>query len=177
MDRSKFLLSQAILCPEYSTKTIGHIAAADLKKVAESLELALDPSIIGIEQLYSLTGWKISGPTEVRWAFRYNDLRPRVYFARGSDQYYASHYIQQILNIILDLFPPVNRRFRYLIDVIRLSQHDTLFIYDYSSFTSILHEIRNFTASLSRYFADVVVSLVDSHRGVIQVLRMTFETC
>jgi len=76
----------------------------------------------------------------------------------------------------------VNRRSRYLIDVIRSSYEDTLFIYDYSSFTSTLHEIRNFTAALARYFDDVYVKVVDTYHGVVEVsvgqLLSTFnQTC
>jgi len=103
----------------------------------------------------------------MRSAFMYGDIRPRVYFARGPDVYYDSRYIQAIFNTILDAFPMVHRKSRYMIDVIRSSKEETLFIYDYSSFTSTLHEIRNFTSALARYFDDTYVYLFDTHFGIV----------
>lgn len=63
----------------------------------------------------------------------------------------------------------VGRKTRYLVDVIRCTSQEDLFIYDYSSFTSTLHEIRNFTAALARFFEDTFVTLVDTCHGPIQV--------
>jgi len=45
----------------------------------------------------------------------------------------------------------------------------TAFIYDYSSFTSRLHEIRNFCSKLAIFFRDTTVKVLDTHEGVMEV--------
>lgn len=124
----------------------------------------------------------LEGPTEVRWAFKYNDLRPRVYFARGPNQYYASRYIQQVFNTIIDAFPMTHRFSRFLTDIVRIAPDATLFIYDYSCFTSKLHEIRNFTSALSRFYTGTEITVIDSYEGPVtidlgQLLAEFNDTC
>jgi len=163
-------LRTTLYYPDYSNKTIGVAASRIIERFTREYDdLHVENTTRGLEILYCRSGIMIGGPTEVRWAFRFNDLRPRIYYARGPDQYYPSRYIQQIFNIIVDCFPMVHRFGRYITDIIRLSRSDTLFIYDYSAFTSKLHEIKNFTAFLSRYFSGVMVTVVDSRKGPISI--------
>jgi hypothetical protein len=116
-------------------------------------------------QVYSRTGIEISGPTEMRWAFKYTDLRPRCYYARGPSDYYASRYIQQVFNVLVDSLDSTHRHNRYFTENVRSTQDHTLFIYDYSSFTSTFHEVNNFLAALSRYFAGYQITVFDSFEG------------
>jgi hypothetical protein len=146
------------------------MAARTLQRLAEHLgEYEIESSTFGCEFLYHKYGILATGPTELRMAFKYHDLKPRVYYARGLDVYPSSRYAQPILNIIVDALPVTNRYERFLANAIQLCVSETLFIYDYASFTSRLYEIRNFMSRLAEFFSDVEIELVDSHFGIIRV--------
>jgi len=102
----------------------------------------------------------------MRSAWKYTDLKPRVYYARGPDQYYASRYIQEIFNILIDSLPITNRYLRFYHAGIRIEADDTLFIYDYSSFTSRLDEVKCFLRELAVFCRGRSVILLDTHHGL-----------
>jgi hypothetical protein len=104
--------------------------------------------------------------TEVRWAWKYNDLKPRVYYARGPDQYYSSRYIQEIFNIFIDQFPVTNRFERFHTSSVRGEAQDTCFIYDYSAFTSTIQEVSHFIRSLALVSRGVKVRILDTRYGI-----------
>jgi len=118
---------------------------------------------------YSRSGIEIAGPTEMRWAMKYTDLKPRPYYARGPDQAFPSRYIQQVFNCLVDIFPISHRKRRFLTDDIRAADNQAIFIYDYSSFTSTFHEVNNFLYALSRFFADTVIEVVDTFKGLTNI--------
>jgi hypothetical protein len=112
---------------------------------------------------------EIEGPTEMRMAFKYNDLRPRCYFAQGPSQYYSSRYVQPIFNIILDCVDPVGRFSRFNTSGVRAEPDEDIFIYDYASFTSRLVELPAFIAELAEFYRDINVTLFDTYQGRISV--------
>jgi hypothetical protein len=164
-------LASTTLYPDFSEKTIGDIGRVTMNKIRESgFDVEINPSTCGLERLYSRTGIKIGGCTEMRTSFGLGDLRPRSYYARGPDVYYSSRYVQPIFNILIDSLPVTNRYHRFITaQLAPMDPSETLFIYDYSSFTSNLFEIRNFTAALGRYFHDTDVTIIDTFEGPISV--------
>jgi hypothetical protein len=120
----------------------------------------------GLEWMYSRTGNRLHGETEMRLAWKWNDLKPRVYYARGPSQYYASRYIQEIFNELIDALPITNRFFRFFHAGIRLDANDNLFIYDYSSFTSSLEEVKCFIRSLAFHCRGTTISILDTYHGI-----------
>lgn len=171
--QSKKTLEGHIFFPAMSEKTIGD----DARETASwGCELGIDQlysmgeikSTADVERFYHLWGVELHGIVEVRSAWRYNILKPRVYYAQGPDCYHASKYIQEVFNIILDHFEVVHRYNRYErpIDQIN-SPSDRLAIYDYSSFTSSLDEVKRFTCALASFYQDIQVVLVDSYSGPI----------
>jgi hypothetical protein len=136
----------------------------------------------GLEWAYSRTGNQLQGPTEMRLAWKWNDLKPRVYYARGPSQYYASRYIQAIFNDLIDCLPITNRFFRFFHAGIRLDHDDNLFIYDYSSFTSSLEEVKCFIRALADHCSGTNISILDTYHGVRivdlgEILRTYLEEC
>jgi hypothetical protein len=170
LGRAEFRFQKKVFYPQVSNKTIGGLGRVymEMNKYRVS-GLILEPTTRGLELLYSRTGIMIEGETEMRTSFLLNDLRPRTYYARGPTVYYPSRFIQSIFNIICDEFPVTNRYQRFILSQIRLGSEDTLFIYDYSSFTSKLHEILNFTAAIGRFYEDIHVKVVDSFLGPIDI--------
>jgi hypothetical protein len=159
------------LYPNCSFKTIGATATQHYNAVVNNLPLPLriHASTLDLEILYHQEGIRIHGPTEFRRAMKYNDIRPRFFYARGPDQYYASRYVQPLFNFMIDHFPFVHRFLRFSVHDILLDPTQTLFIYDYDAFTSRLEEIRNFTAELASFFQGVEVEIVDTYHGLLSV--------
>jgi hypothetical protein len=118
-----------------------------------------------IERFYSETGSQVQGPCELRQAWKYNDLTPRTYFAQGGTVFHASKYIRHIVNSLANTFPEVNFISRFSINELNLNNLMTAAIYDYSSFTSNLTELKYFLEKLAIFCSGVEVIIVDSHHG------------
>lgn len=182
LSATKSTLSRMTIFPDYSNKTIGTRAQREMQIINEALKEDFPPTVAGLESLYHRYGIQLDSPTEVRTAFKFGDIRPRVYYARGPAQYYSSRYIQDIFNVLVDALPTTNRYQRFLVSSIRLSIEDMLFIYDFSSFTSTLHEVRQFTEELAQFFEGTSVTVVDSRVGpsrveLSELLRWYNDTC
>jgi len=184
---TNFLRARIALCgkryyPSYSHKTIPVAAAEHLRRLWVFDDIDYEPSTLGLEILYHRTGIKLQEETEIRCAFKYHDLRPRTYFARGPKDYYPSRYIQPIFNILIDSFQSTHRVFRYDTSLVRLADDEVLFIYDYSAFTSSLHEVNDFLRDLSIFFDGTFVTLVDTYSGEVvkslgEVIREYVDEC
>jgi hypothetical protein len=166
---TKAQLANRRLYPDYSKKTIGREATANLELCTRNLEDSYANSTLGLEQLYHRRGIQIAGYTECRWAWKYGELKPRIYYARGPDQYYSSRYIQDPFNIILDAFPMTNRRERFFTSSMQFRLEETVFIYDFWSFTSSLHDIRYFTEDIAKFYEGIDIEVVDTREGPITI--------
>lgn len=186
-------LQSQLFYPNLSTKIIGHVGYQACQPYLSSLQdYDYDPSVITVTDLeaskksayidlhdichthistvvYSRTGFEPQGPTEMGWAFKYTDLRPRCYYARGPSDYYASRYIQQVFNVLVDSLFSTHRFSRYMTEEIQSTSSHTLFIYDYSSFTSTFHEVNNFIASLARFYRGHTIQVFDTREGFLSI--------
>lgn len=164
-------MARSLILPHYSrTKSVGHITEYNLRSNPKSSSSGVDTvTTKHLERTYHETGLKTFGPCEVRTAWKYNDLKPRVYYAMGGDAYFASRYIRNVANSLCDILPPSRRNTRYNTSRIRpITSQSSVFIYDYSSFTSNLSELKYFLAELAEWCKDTTVRLVDTHEGIIQ---------
>jgi hypothetical protein len=118
-----------------------------------------------IQKLMFWRGIHVPGPVEVRTAWKYNVLKPRVYFAQGGDTFPSSRYIQRIFNILVDFLEPVHRQNRFFPPSGALTDDDSVIIYDYSAFTSSLDEIHGFIGELATFMDDVEVILIGDLEG------------
>jgi hypothetical protein len=118
-------------------------------------------------RLYNETGGFVTGPVEVRSSWKYSQITPRVYYARGGYVQQASHYIQPIINTIIDEFPEVHRTNRFSPPEQPLADDDVEFIYDYASFTSKLDAVVPFVDGLSQFFNGTIVHLLDPRAGIV----------
>lgn len=135
-----------------------------------------------LEIYYGQTGKKIQGPCELRQAWKYNDITPRTYFAQGGSAYHASKYIRDVINTLTNSFPEVNFQSRFSMHELPMDDADIAFVYDYSSFTSRLCELKHFIEELATFCDSTMVFLVDSHRGIVEtslgsLLREYNQTC
>jgi len=161
----KRLSSGPPLYPKYSTKTIPEKSQHALKDLWEIWDMDYQPTTLGLEIMYSRTGIQIAGDTEMRSAFKYADIRPRCYYARGPEAYYSSRFVQPIFNILVDSLETTHRRLRYHVHSVRLEDDAILFIYDYSVFTTKLIELVDFLQQLSEFYKDTQVTIIDTFEG------------
>lgn len=158
-------ISSRPIYPDYSNRTLGRVASFNLSLLAPICwEIEIENTTLGLERLYHRCGAWVCGETEVRWSWKYGELKPRVYYARGPNQYYASRYIQTIFNTLVDSLPVTHRFERFFLNQ-ELADAELLFIYDYESFTSRLHEVVNFVEALAVLGTGVQVTIVDTYGG------------
>jgi hypothetical protein len=158
--------------PLCGSKTVGKVTSEEYRVMARSTfgdSYECSVSTTDLEYLYSRTGYKCSGPTEIRQAFKFNDIRPRIYFARGGQHYFGSRFIQPVLNIVIDSIEACHRKERFNIRQIRLTRDGVLVTYDFSQFTSRLDTVRGFLFGLAGFYEDVFVTVIDSFHGPINI--------
>lgn len=159
-----FNIQRTLLLPRLSKKTPGHLCQLNAHPVTHELATYGD-----LEKVYHTQGIMLQGPTECRIAFKYNDLKPRIYYAQGSSCFHASKYIQAIFNHLVDSLDSTNRFLRFAPETMTTRRGDLAFIYDYSAFTSSLHEIRNFTTALGNFLINHVITVFDTLEGKVHV--------
>jgi hypothetical protein len=159
-----------IFFPDTSNKTMGMEACQEFSRCFPFVERPEDKprySLWDFERAYSQTGIQVRGRAELRMAFKYNDLKPRLYYARGSDQHPSSRYIQEIANILIDSLPCTHRFSRFFLSSIQGESGETAFIYDYASFTSGMEELKSALESLSKLCDGIEIITVDTYRGLV----------
>jgi hypothetical protein len=170
-------LKNAYLFPTLGSKTVGSVISENFWTDYKSNNLVFKHND-GTEndgvtptdcyRMYHQTGGYPGGPVELRVAWTYNQLEPRVYYARGGDVMMTSQYVQAIANILVDEFPETHRKNRFMPPTDPLLDGDVEVIYDYQSFTSCLETLVPFLDSLGTFMDDVDVNLVDMNRGVVR---------
>jgi hypothetical protein len=168
-------LSGSIILPSLGKKTVGRVVAENFWSMYHASgcefmhegEVRHDVTTSDCARLYLETGCEVFGPVEMRYAWTYNQLDPRVYYARGGDVISSSQYVQTIANILVDMLPETHRKDRFMPPRVPLRATDVEIIYDYSSFTSQLEAAVPFLTSLAHFFRGTVVQLVDIRGGLI----------
>lgn len=164
--------------PSLGTRTVGHQVASNFweyyrttgctfKHMEDGSRFdSADVTPLDCMRMYEETGGVVDGPVEMRMAWKYSDLTPRVYYARGGTVIPASQYIQPIMNRLIDMFPEVHRHNRFSPPSEPLTDSDVEVIYDYSSFTSVLDHAVDFINSMGSFYRGVLVDLIDVRDGV-----------
>lgn len=170
-NKSRITLPRRTYYPRTSRKTIGKSAQFNASLTYPRTQTVSDnpESLLEIEKIYSATGFRTYGVTEMRSSWKFSQMKPRLYYAQGPNQYHYSKYIQPIFNQLVDLFTNTHTFKRFLSSTVEQTEDDTAFIYDYSSFTSTLHEIQYFTGALAEFFQDVDITVLDTHVGFITI--------
>jgi hypothetical protein len=113
-------------------------------------------------------GHAVPGPCEVRYAWKYNDLKPRIYYAIGADAYFHARYMWRIFDSLVKVFRsthPESRYNTYRFPMFTLPE-SVFLIYDYTSFTSMLEEFKRYCAWLGDFLKGYTCRIWDTHCGV-----------
>jgi len=165
-------LKDVLLLPQMSYKSIGIESSQNLKMAISDIPLALQSNVLAstvdLERYYSETGCYIQGSAEVRYAWKFNDLKPRIYYAIGASAYFSSRYVWAIFDRLQRQFASSdpNQRYSFTRFPLLNFREDIFMIYDYASFTSRLVDFKRFVKELGE-FLDVEVLTFDTHLGVV----------
>lgn len=126
---------------------------------------------LDLEILYHNTGIKVQGECEIRSAWKFNDLKPRFYYAQGGEGYHASKYMKSIAVLMMESIPSTttDRRRnpqRYLKSLLH---HDFVTAWDFEAFTTNLSMLRYFLSAIAdglREKAVYDIPLFDTKEGI-----------
>jgi len=141
-------LSRAVLFPQVNrSKNIGR-ESARLYNLHMSKALH-EVTTNDLEMLYFRTGIKIPGPCELRTSFKFNDTKPRVYYAQGGTAYFQSRFIKDIaVRMMESIWSTQEIHRRRPVEYLNHGWYDwdsyEAMYWDLSSFTTRLGEIRFF---------------------------------
>lgn len=171
----KAILSSTILIPTPSDKSLGFHSSYNFGELifghlAPHDRPQMSYTTAQMEAEYSESGRQVVGPCEVRYAWKYNDLKPRVYYAQGASAYFSSRHIRPIFNLLQSMFANTDPNRRYSFSRFRsLDSKDRFTVYDYSSFTSNLSDISQFVAEMAEFCEGTRVRIFDTYYGVQEV--------
>lgn len=155
-------------------KNVGrHTAYQYSIHVAKSL---VDVSTLDLQLLEYHEGRQIQGPTEIRSHFKFNDIKPRIYFAQGGTAYWNARYMKPIAVGLMETIPASSVKNRddpmYYLNMNSTWEETATMNWDLSSFTSRLQELRHFifhlTVVLERKHGRCLIKLFDWREGVVQ---------
>jgi len=164
-------LHHRIYYPQFNpNKYIGRISDNRCRAVMEQFGFSQDEirnTSFDLYYLYFMTGITTDGPCEVQFAFKYNDVKPRVYYRIGSWAYWKALYIHDLIDDLMKAFPHTHPRSRYNIQRIEIGRQKAMIIvYDYATFTSNLEELRYFLLALADTIQGTEVLLWDYREGL-----------
>lgn len=158
------------IIPTYARKkNVSRSMARSYNQYSNSPLEETDVTALDCLKLYSQTGFRAGGFTEMRTAFRYTDLAPRAYYAVGGDAYWKANHVKHFakrLTTCLPVTSPTNGS-RYNISRLKYRSNQTVLLYDYSAFTSNLPALYRFLRSLADFFQGTPYRVFDPYLGVI----------
>jgi len=146
--------SAELYCQYYPNRSVFEITTKDL------------------EVHYGRTGEHIQGKCEMRQAWKFNDLKPRFYYAQGGRDYFASRYIKKIAVALMDSLSTTSEVVRVYPDrMIEVEPEDFITFWDYTAFTTSLSELKYYLYFIARGLEDYghrSIFLFDYHLGKVE---------
>jgi hypothetical protein len=96
-------MANRLLCPQMSFKTMGTESTANLHEALPATYRTTRHrkyTTIDAEIFYADNGYLPPGPCEVRYAWKFNELKPRIYYAQGLSAYHSSRYVHDIFDTL-----------------------------------------------------------------------------
>jgi len=124
---------------------------------------------VDLELFHHRTGIKVGGDAELRQAWKFNDLKPRMYYCIGGEQYWSCRYMKGVAVAIMESIPSTFMKKRTSPhDFIRMyNKSDHITTWDFTSFTTTLSELKHFLWYIARIVEEegTTVELFDYRIG------------
>jgi hypothetical protein len=129
---------------------------------------------VDLEIFYARTGIKIGGACEVRSAWKFNDLKPRMYYCTGGNDYWSARYMKPVAVALMESIPSTFAKLRTNPDLYleNVARDDYITTWDFTSFTTTLSELKHFLWYVARMAEtdQTLVTLFDYRDGFHDVL-------
>jgi len=130
-----------------------------------------DVRTVDLEVLYGKEGIQLGGACEMRSSWKFNELKPRFYYAQGGRDYFASRYIKKFAIALMESVSSTEVKKRRNPDYfVEADPDDYLITWDLTAFTSTLYELRFFLYWVARGIedqGDVAIELFDYKDGLV----------
>jgi hypothetical protein len=128
---------------------------------------------VDLEIFYGETGIEIPGNCELRKGWKFNDLKPRLYYAQGGKDYFRSRYLKKFAVLLMESIPTttVNVRTKPS-NYLNVENSDFITTWDFTSFTTTLSELKFFLEGIIdglETFNPDDVELFDYHKGRVMI--------
>jgi hypothetical protein len=143
-----------ILWPTVNRKKNVSQDTAAIYNLYDASKHPKDVTTLDLEVLCYRTGVRVQGISEMRANWKFNDLKPRDYYAAGGDQYWTSRYMKRIAVIMMNCLPETHilRRMDPTTQLNLALDPEKFFVYwDMKSFTTNLSELKYFLYWVSRF--------------------------
>jgi hypothetical protein len=137
--------------------------------------LATEARTVDLEVWYYRTGLQVQGVSEMRVAWKYNDLKPRAYYCAGGESYWPSRYMKEVTNYLMSCVPTTHRNRRMDPTSIMYSTDPEAWVtaWDYTSFTTTLSELKFFLYWIGKHIEEnfegrAPLSLFDYRDGIVR---------
>jgi len=111
-------------------------------------------AVYSIDQAADYLGYPLEGENEMRTKWKYQDNKPRPYYAIGSTDFFRCGIARKICNKLADMFPNTHRHEKLDVSRLIVNPGDDALIYDLTAFTSNLSELKFFLDDLIRFIED-----------------------
>jgi hypothetical protein len=159
--KEHFSKPSSIILPHYNKKKNVSYETQDEYYTQSGLEPSTekrDVTTFDLLMFYCLFGIQILGALELRQAWRFNDLKPRLYYCLGGSAFWDALFIRDLTKMFMAAFPSTHPFTRFDVKrIVRLSPEEILVTYDYSSFTTSLAELKYFMWYLATVFEGFLV--------------------
>jgi hypothetical protein len=151
------------------TKNVSRSTAHEYLRYRPGSKLENEVRTVDIEVLYGQEGVQVGGMCEMRSSWKFNELKPRFYYAQGCRDYFASRYIKKFATALMESITATKVDTRRNPDHYVVTEPDDFIVaWDLTAFTSSLHELRFFLYWITRAIedrGDVSISIVDYREG------------
>lgn len=124
-----------------------------------------------LEVHYGHTGEQLQGKCEMRQAWKFNDLKPRFYYAQGGRDYFASRYIKKLAIALMDSYGTTSTAKRTAPELfLEPKPEQWITFWDFTAFTTSLSELKHYLYWICRALEDLGTYdlwVVDYHLGKI----------
>jgi hypothetical protein len=123
------------------------------------------------------TGRRIGGPCELRMAWKFNELKPRLYYCIGGTAYWSSRHVKRLAVALMESIDSTKlARRQHPEDIMYHTETtDWIALWDMSAFTSSLSELKYFIYYLCKNLEEDIrvqqhpLRIFDYKQGVIEI--------
>lgn len=161
--------SQKIIFPQVQRKKNVSESTASILRCYSAIDYV---RTVDLECHYHRTGMQIQGECEMRTAWKFNDLKPRLYYCQGGRDYWAARFVKPLAVALMESIPSTNTALRRNPNQIQLDPQDYIVAWDFEAFTTSLSQLKFFISAVVeglRHRELPNLQVFDYHKGILEI--------